>query len=51
MRMLTRVQACVRGFLQRKKYKIMKLTSEVASKYFKAEEAKETLKGEYNPNA
>jgi hypothetical protein len=29
----------------------MKLTSEVASKYFKAEEAKETLKGEYNPNA
>ncbi len=49
--MLMRVQARVRGYLQRKKYKIMKITSEVASKYFKAEEAKETLKGEYNPNA
>lgn len=29
----------------------MKLSSDVASKYFKLEEAKETLKGEFNPNA
>jgi len=49
--MLMRVQALVRGFLQRRKYKIMQMSSEVASKYFKHEEAKETLTGEYNPNA
>lgn len=41
----------MRGHLQRRKYKIMKLSSEVTSKYFKADEAKETLTGEYNPNA
>ena len=29
----------------------MKLSSEVASKYFKAEEANETLKGVFDPNA
>jgi hypothetical protein len=45
MMMLTRVQALIRGFLQRKKYKIMKLTSEVQSKYFKTDEAFETLGG------
>jgi len=38
----------VRGFLQRRKYRIMKLTSEVQSKYFKSEEAKETLQGWYD---
>jgi hypothetical protein len=47
MIMLTRVQALIRGYLQRKKYKIMKLTSEVQSKYFKGDEAQETLSGQF----
>ena len=47
MLMLTRVQALIRGYLQRKKYKIMKLTSEVQSKYFKVDEAEETLGGQF----
>jgi hypothetical protein len=29
----------------------MKMSSEVASKYFKHDEANETLKGTYDPNA
>lgn len=41
----------VRGFLQRRKYKIMRMSSEVASKYFKPEEAKETLTGYFDSNA
>jgi hypothetical protein len=46
-RMLIRVQSLVRGFLQRRKYKILKMTSEVNSKYFKHEESEETLGGVY----
>lgn len=40
-------QALIRGFLQRRKYRIMKMTCEVQSKYFKSDEAKETLGGTY----
>ena len=40
---LIRVQSMVRGFLQRRAYRIQKLSSEGASKYFKIEEANETL--------
>jgi len=47
MQTLIRVQALIRGYLQRKKYKIMKLTSEVQSKYFKVDEAIETLGGQF----
>lgn len=35
----------------RRKYKVQKITAELNSKYFKAEEAKETLNGKYDPNA
>lgn len=48
---IIRVQSLIRGFLQRRKYRIMKLTCEVQSKYFKGDEAKETLQGEYRDNA
>ena len=44
---LIRVQSLVRGFLQRRKYRILKMTSEVQSKYFKSDEARETLDGAY----
>ena len=48
---IVRVQSLIRGFLQRRKYRIMKLTCEVQSKYFKSDEAKETLNGAYHDNA
>ena len=48
---IIQVQSLIRGFLQRRKYRIMKLTCEVQSKYFKGDEAKETLQGEYRDNA
>lgn len=51
MEMLIRVQAYIRGFLQRRNYKIMKISTEMSSKYFKGDEAKETLTGVYEPNA
>ena len=47
---IIRVQSLIRGFLQRRKYRIMKLTCEVQSKYFKSDEAKETLSGTYQDN-
>lgn len=47
---IVRVQSLIRGFLQRRKYRIMKLTCEVQSKYFKSDEAKETLGGTYQDN-
>ena len=40
---LTRVQAVVRGFLQRGKYRTWKIESELGSRYFAPEEARETL--------
>jgi hypothetical protein len=40
---LIAAQALVRGFLERRKYKISKLTIDNGSKYFKAIEAQETL--------
>ena len=48
---IIQVQALVKGFLQRRRYRIMKLTCEVQSKYFKSEEAKETLEGIYVDNS
>lgn len=44
---ITRVQAMVRRFLQRRKYLIKKNTYNRAIKYFKEEESKETLKGTF----
>ena len=41
--LICRVQARIRGFLMRRKYRVMQLNSQNMSKYFKAEEAKETL--------
>lgn len=51
MEMLVRLQAVVRGYLQRRKYRIQKIASDMASKYFKAEEALETLTGKYKRDA
>lgn len=48
--MICKVQALIRGFLQRRKYRIQKMTSEVQSKYFKSDEAKETLNGMFKPS-
>lgn len=45
MSTLIRVQALVRGFLERRRYRVRKLSAEVTSKYFKHDEAKETLTG------
>ena len=46
--MLVRVQARIKGWLQRRKYRIMLISSNVASKYFKTEEASESLRGKFN---
>ena len=43
MMMLIRVQAAVRGFIERRKYRIQKIYSQNSSRYFRPEEAKETL--------
>ena len=43
MMQLIRVQSLVRGFLERRKYRIRLMEIEGSSKYFKLEEAKETL--------
>jgi len=48
---LARVQSLVRGFLQRKKYRIQKTHNEGTTKYFKAKESEETLGGVYEKNA
>ena len=42
-----RLQAIVRGFLERRRYRVMKMTCDVQSKYFKQDEAKETLQGSF----
>lgn len=41
--MLIKVQALVRGFIQRRKYRVLQLTVDGASKYFKVDEAHETV--------
>ena len=41
----------IRGFLQRRKYKVLKVSTEINSKYFKSDEAKETLSGKWNEKA
>ena len=52
MARLIRVQALVRGFLQRRQYRIQKIDSEYTSKYFLPEEARETLTSNvYRPDA
>ena len=43
MMQLIRVQSIVRGFLERRKYRVKLMDIEDSSKYFKLEEAKETL--------
>lgn len=43
--MIIRVQALIRGYLQRRRYRIVKFTYDQATKYFKSEEGRETLDG------
>ena len=45
--LLIRVQAQVRGFLERRRYRIQKAYNENSSRYFKAEEAQETLTDQF----
>ena len=45
MRALIRIQAMFKGIYARRRYKIHKINNEEMSKYFKAEESKETLDG------
>lgn len=48
---IVRVQALIKGFLQRRRYRIKCLDKEMHSKYFKSDEARETLQGWYRDNA
>ena len=45
------MQALIKGFLQRRRYRIKCLDKEMHSKYFKSDEARETLQGWYRDNA
>ena len=48
---VVQVQSIIRGFLERRRYRVMKLTCEVQSKYFKSDEGRETLRGPYQDDA
>ena len=47
---LIKVQSLIRGFLQRKVYKLERFRNEGTTKYFKGMESYETLTGVYNKN-
>ena len=52
MMLLIRVQALVRGYLERRRYRIKRSANIDSNKYFKPDEANETLTGAvYDPNA
>lgn len=51
MMKVIQVQSLIRGFLERRRYRVMKLTCEVQSKYFKSDEGRETLRGPYQDDA
>jgi len=48
--MIIRVQSLIRGWLQRRKYRMKQMTVNVQTKYFKKEESNETLKGFWKAN-
>ena len=48
---LIRVQALIRGFIQRRRFRIQRQIMQGQSKYFKTEEANETLKGVFDKDA
>ena len=49
---LVRVQSLIRGWVQRRKYKVQQINNLNSSQYFKQSEAKETLTSEmFDPNA
>ena len=45
------VQSLIRGFLERRRYRVKKLNLKIQSKYFKSDEGKETLNGLFQKNA
>ncbi len=50
--MVVKIQALIRRFLQRRKYKVRQINMEKKAKYFKVEESKETVNFEpFNQNA
>ena len=52
MLVLIRVQSLIRGWIQRRKYKVKQIDNLNSSQYFKQSEAKETLTGAmFDPNA
>ena len=49
---LVRVQSLIRGWIQRRKYKVQQISNLNSSQYFKQTEAQETLTGAmFDPNA
>ena len=48
--MVVRVQAMIRGWSERRKYRVLKSNYQNSVKYFKLEESQETLQGKYDPN-
>lgn len=52
MLILIRVQSLIRGWIQRRKYKVQQISNLNSSQYFKQSEAKETFTGAmFDPNA
>ena len=51
VRKIIQVQSLIRGFLERRRYRVKKLNLKIQSKYFKSDEGKETLNGLYQTNA
>ena len=51
MMTIIRVQSLMRGFLQRRAYRVQKFRNEGTTKYFKEQESNETLGGIYEKNS
>lgn len=47
--MIIRVQSLIRGWLERRRYRVLRQTYQSTVKYFKLEEGQETLTGTYDP--
>jgi len=44
--MISKIQALVRAYLQRRKYRVQQMVVDMKTKYFKLEESRETLSNE-----
>jgi len=50
-KVIIHAQALIRGWLQRRKYRTAKSNYEMATKYFKSDEGKETLGGAFKADS